>query len=156
MADWTLIIFWKCSSTILRRKKRLQSDEEMELKFRIGFSYVIPERKWRYYHRSTEYQRFHTGACECMAVCCCNATACHQGYFLQLMKHLMMLMWLVGTHSSSNSITALCRFPGLVRTGRSKAKMTYWCVSISIFLFVALYMVAAVINLFVRLHHQGM
>jgi hypothetical protein len=28
----------------------------------------------------------------------CTATACHQGYFLQLMKHLMMLMLVVGIH----------------------------------------------------------
>jgi hypothetical protein len=79
-------------------KKRLQSREEMALKFRIGFLYIIPEGRRRYYHWSTGYQRFHTGAYECMVVCFCIATACHQCYFLQLMKHLMILMWLVGIH----------------------------------------------------------
>jgi hypothetical protein len=29
--------------------------------------------------------------------CCCTATVCHQGYFLQLMKHLTMFMSLAGS-----------------------------------------------------------
>jgi hypothetical protein len=57
---------------------------------------------------------------------CCTAVDCHQCYFLQLMKHLLMLMWLAATHSSSNSITALCRLPqvGMGSTSQCyKAKM---------------------------------
>jgi hypothetical protein len=29
--------------------------------------------------------------------CCCTAIACHQCYFLQAMKHLMILTWIAGT-----------------------------------------------------------
>jgi hypothetical protein len=89
--------------------KRLQSREEMALKFRIGFLYIIPEGRQRCYHRSTGYQRFHTGAYECMEVCFCTATSCHQCYFLQLIKHLMILMWLFGIH-----IHVLQHIPGWI------------------------------------------
>jgi hypothetical protein len=92
-AQWTLPIFWKQSS-----KKHLQSTIEMALNFSTGLLNIIPEGRRRCYHRSTGYQRFHAGAYEYTVGCFCTATACHQGYFLQLMKHLMMLMWLVGIH----------------------------------------------------------
>jgi hypothetical protein len=96
--------------------------------------------------------------------CCYTAVVCHQCYLLQLMKRLMMLMWLLGTH-------ILPVIPLLLSVNlqgwygqdviREKWRsitflMTYWCVSILIFLFVALCLAASVINLFVRLHHKGM
>jgi hypothetical protein len=55
--------------------------------------------------------------------CCCIAIACHQCYFLQLTKHLRMLTWVVGTQSSSNSITALCPLPGVGMGGGGSYKV---------------------------------
>jgi hypothetical protein len=56
-AEWTLTVFWKQSSDILKRKNLLLSWDEMELKFTIGFLYVIQEigcccQQRTQYHRS--------------------------------------------------------------------------------------------------------
>jgi hypothetical protein len=61
-------------------------------------------------------------------LCCCNATACHQGYFPQLLKHLMMFMWL----SSSDNFPVNQQLPSvsfheLVWVGHYKAKIRRHC-----------------------------
>jgi hypothetical protein len=55
---------------------------------------------------------------------CCSAVACHKGCFLQLIKHLMMLMWPVATVILPLIQSLLSAdFQELAWAGRYKAKM---------------------------------
>jgi hypothetical protein len=101
----------------------LQRREEMELQFRIGFLSVIQLYMMMLSTKYTIPQVWDKSMWMRGSSRCCTTTACHQGYFLQHTKHLMMLMWVACPHSLSNSITALCWFPGPVWARSYKAKM---------------------------------
>jgi hypothetical protein len=45
---------------------------------------------------STRYQRFEMSMWMYGSSCFCTAIACQEGYFLHLMKYIMLLMWQVG------------------------------------------------------------